>query len=355
MSLARASLAGPPGRHTRRLLGLRAVADDHLRRADGALVAVLAADAPPLALRGPDEADRAIEALRLALAALAFPLQVLVELGPLDIEAAVAAHARATAAEPDARLRRLAADHRAFLRVAGPRPPPAGAPRLPGRGRPGRARPGRRPARPDAAAGPRPGRARPAPDEAARELAARCAELDRRLRPAGVAVRRLAGAELAGLLHRLVQPDLARRQPLPADLPTWPPARRRRGRARPARADRGRWPATWRRRRGGARLAARRRPLRRHAGRHRLPARGRRRLAGRRSGAAACRCASPSTSTRSPTGTALGRLERRKTRLEAAAAVDARQGRTAQGGRRRRPGGRDRRWRRRSSAAPSGC
>jgi hypothetical protein len=191
------SLAWPvrPPADARRLLGLRAVSHDHLVRDDGALVAVLAAAAPSLALRGPDEVDHLIEALRLALASLTFPLQVLVELGPLDIEAAVAAHARATAAEPDARLRRLAADHRAFLRslardhrllerraylavaVAAAAPiAPRGLGRLLARA---------------------PAEARPAPDEAARELAARCAELDRRLRPAGVGARRLAGAELA--------------------------------------------------------------------------------------------------------------------------------------------------------------
>jgi hypothetical protein len=158
---------------TGRLLGLRAVADDHLLLADGTPVAVLAAAAPALALRGPDEADRAIEALHLALASLAFPLHVVVALGPLDVEAAVAAHAAATAAEPDAARRRLAADHRAFLRalahdhrllerraylaVAAPgEPGPAAAPR-------GLAHWVRR----------APSAPRPAPAEALRELAPR--------------------------------------------------------------------------------------------------------------------------------------------------------------------------------------
>lgn len=53
-----------PPAATRRLLGLRAVADDYLVRDDGALVAVLVATAPSLALRGPDETDRLIETLR---------------------------------------------------------------------------------------------------------------------------------------------------------------------------------------------------------------------------------------------------------------------------------------------------
>lgn len=203
---------------TDRLLGLAAVAGDHLVRDDGHHVAVLAAAAPSLDLRGPDEADRLIDALRLALAALTFPLQILVELGPLDVDAAIAAHAAATAAEADIQLRQLATEHRAFLRalahdhrllarrvylaVAVPADPDAGRPRrgltqLLARG---------------------PATTRPAPAEAVRELTARCAEIDRRLRPCGVGLRRLTGGALAGLLDRLIQPDRARRQPLPADL-----------------------------------------------------------------------------------------------------------------------------------------
>jgi hypothetical protein len=212
---------------TRRLLGLTAVADTVLWRDDGHLVAVLAASAPSLALRGREEAARLIETLRLVLAALTEPLQIVVALGPLDIDAAVAAHAQATAAEPEPCLRRLAADHRAFLRSLAHdhqllerraylaiSVPTDSAPSSQTGVRRLLTPSGRREA---ATAGSAAG-VQTLPGAARRELAARCAELDRRLRPAGIVVRRLAGAELAGLFYGLVQPDLARRQPLPADL-----------------------------------------------------------------------------------------------------------------------------------------
>ena len=213
---------------------------------------------------------------------------------------------------------------------------------------------------PDPAAAPRglgrllaraPAEARPTPDEAARELAARCAELDRRLRPAGVAVRRLAGAELAGLLHRLVQPDLARRQPLPADLADLaagpvesPPAGARRPWPPPAPGDRGRVLAGYL-----APGAAEEAPdwLRvddRYAAT--LAVIGYRREVGADWLAPLWRCGLPLRVALhlDPLAdrTALGRLERRKTRLEAAAAARRAPGPHPQGGGRRRAGGRDR-------------
>ncbi|MCC6626178.1 MAG: DUF87 domain-containing protein [Chloroflexi bacterium] len=304
-----------PAASTRHLLDLAAVAGDHLRRGDGALVAALAADAAPLALRAPAEAEGLIEQLRLALAALAWPIQVLVELGPLDVEASVVAHTRATAGETDGRLRRLAADHRAFLRslardhrllerrvalvLAVPAAPDPAAPALLPRWL--------RPATDGSSL---------SPDEAARELAVRCAELDQRLRPCGVALRRLAGPELAGLLHHLVQPGPARRQPLAMAALAGPTDRRLIDDLAPGAAEEApdwlrvddAWCAT-------------------------LAVVGYRREVGADWLAALWRCGLPLRVALHlaplAAGTALARLERRRTRLEASAAVDAHQGRTA--------------------------
>src|SRR5688572_14714148 len=98
------------------LHGVRAVAGDCLLRADGAPVAVLACHAPPLTLRGDDEADAQIERFRRALLAESEPVQLLVEVDTLNVDDYCAAHAAATAAEPALAARRLAEDHRAFLR-----------------------------------------------------------------------------------------------------------------------------------------------------------------------------------------------------------------------------------------------
>jgi hypothetical protein len=331
---------------TRRLLGLTAVTDDALWRDDGHLVAVLAAGAPALALRGADEAGRLIETLRLALAALTGPLQIVVDLGPLDIEAAVTAHTQATAAESDARLRRLAADHRAFLRgLAHDRHllerraylavavPAAAAPSSQAGPRRWLAPAGRRPS----PAGVVAAGAQAGPGMAVRELAARCAELERRLRPAGIIVRRLTGAELVGLLYHLVQPDLARRQPLPADLTALAagPVTAAAGRGGADRATDGEH-------RRGRMLAGYLAPGAveeapdwlhiddRYA--TTLAVIGYRREVGADWLAPLWRCGLPLRVALHldplDARAALGRLERQKTRLEAASALDARQGRT---------------------------
>ena len=334
MSLALA--AGRPPADTRRLLGLRAVADDHLVRDDGAAGGRPGRRRP---VAGPARPRRGRPRDRgpppgAGGAGLPAP----------DPRRARPARHRGGRRRPRPRHRRrarrpaapagrrpprlpalLARDHRllerrAYLAVAVPAAPTRPPPRA--------AWAGCWPA-------PRP-RPRPAPDEAARELAARCAELDRRLRPAGVAVRRLAGAELAGLLHRLVQPDLARRQPLPADLadlaagPVESAGRARAGRGRRALRRPGPRPG----RLPGPGAAEEAPDWLRVDDRYAatLAVIGYRREVGADWLAPLWRCGLPLRVAfhLDPLAdrTALGRLERRKTRLEAAAAVDARQGRT---------------------------
>jgi type IV secretory pathway VirB4 component len=133
-----------------------------------------------------------------------------------------------------------------------------------------------------------------------------------------VALRRLAGPELAALLHRLVQPGTARRQPLAIrpDEANGLASRRLVDELAPGAAEEApdwlrvddRWCAT-------------------------LAVVGYRREVGADWLAALWRCGLPLRVALHldplASGTALARLERRRTRLEAAAAVDARQGRTA--------------------------
>ncbi|MCC7271658.1 MAG: DUF87 domain-containing protein [Alphaproteobacteria bacterium] len=171
-----------------------------------------------------------------------------------------------------------------------------------------------------------------------RELTARCAELDRRLRPCQVAIRRLAGAELAGLLYRLVQPGLAHRQPLPADLIDLAAGSVGRAGERSATGGAATGPGpAW-----GRRLADHLTPgaveerpdwLRvdeRYAAT--LAVIGYRREVGADWLAPLWRCGLPLRVALHleplDARAALGRLERRTTRLEATAAVDERQGRT---------------------------
>lgn len=212
---ARRRLAGPTAT-THTLHGVHDLGAEHLVLADGTLVGVLSAAALPLTLRGEAEQALLIESLRLALTTLNFPLQLLVEVGALDVDAYCIAHAQATAAEPEPALRHLAEDHRAFVRdlahqrrllerrvflvVAVP------ALADPSCGQRGLAR---------LLAPPPPAPRRP-PAEALQELNHRCATLDGRLRASGISLHRLSGPELAGLLYRLLRPGLASRQPLPA-------------------------------------------------------------------------------------------------------------------------------------------
>ena len=165
-------------------------------------------------------------------------MQVLVEVDTLDVDDYCAAHAAATAAEPSLAARRLAEDHRAFLRDL------AATSHLRRRhvylALAGRAAARRARARPTVAA-PTGRHGRPprrTAERARRDLGDRCADWEHRLRAAGIDARRLGDAELAGLLYRLLCPGLATRQPLPGNLtdlavgPVQAPAHQRRGRRR---------------------------------------------------------------------------------------------------------------------------
>jgi hypothetical protein len=234
LSRLRAAVTPAPGA-IHDLHGVRTVAGDCLIRADGAPVAVLACHAPPLTLRSDDEAGEQIERFRRALLAEARPVQLLVEVDTLDVDDYCAAHAAATAAEPILAARRLAEDHRAFLRDLGATShlrrrhvylALAGESAGDAASRPWPRRPG------DTWATPL-----PTAERARRDLGDRCADWEHRLRAAGIDARRLGGAELAGLLYRLLCPGLATRQPLPRDLadlaagPVQAPAHQRRGAA----------------------------------------------------------------------------------------------------------------------------
>jgi hypothetical protein len=193
-----------------------AIGHDVLYRADGAAVAVFAAWAPAGGVAGA-HAGRLCR-LRRALLGFDHPLQIILDLAPLDPEPWRRRHAEATRAEPLPSLRRLAAALRASLRhddrngeVFAPRlllalaePPPASDAVPPRRLALGRL----------AASRPRP----PAAGDPAQRAAldARCARLGAALARAGVAVERVAGADLLCLVHRELRPELARWWPLSA-------------------------------------------------------------------------------------------------------------------------------------------
>lgn len=90
-------------------LGLKAIQPTALRRVDGALIAIIACH---LAAH---ESEQRWQALRHWLLAIDRPLQILFELAPLDPRRFCQQHAAATAGEPLAPLRRVAAALRAEL------------------------------------------------------------------------------------------------------------------------------------------------------------------------------------------------------------------------------------------------
>jgi hypothetical protein len=210
--------AGPPHRAPPELV---AIGHDVLHRADGAAVAVLAAWAPAGGVAAEGVAGGGagrLGRLRRALLGLDHPLQIILGVEPFDPEPYCRRHAEATRAEPLPALRRLAAALRASLRdegrfgeVVAPRlllalaePPPSSdvvPPRRLTLGRPAGSRP-------------RP----PAADDPAQRagLDARCARLGAALARAGVAVERVAGADLLRLVHRELRPEAARWRPLDA-------------------------------------------------------------------------------------------------------------------------------------------
>ena len=195
-----------------------AIEHDALVLDDGTLVAVLSCRSHAIGLRHEAEAAATVERLQRQLLALTWPIQLLVEVGPLDIDGFMAAHRRATAAEPHPLLVRLAEQQRAFVHaLAGERrilehrsAIILSVPAVRGGTRRWLGRPPLRGAADGGATEPL--------DERWRELGARCDAVTHLLANARIGARRLGTRELAVLLHGWLAPARAADQPLPADL-----------------------------------------------------------------------------------------------------------------------------------------
>ncbi len=201
-------------------LGVQGIEDGVLRLTNGQLRAVLEVGSVNFGLKGEVEQEAIVASYAAFLNSLGYPVQILVRVLGIDIEAYLVDLERRLPHTGFDRLAELGRDHIAFLRRLAHR-------RtllerrfylvVPGAS-PGRRRRGLWPfgigrhphASPD-------GRAANG-GEALRELNRRCEEITRDLGRAGLSVRRLEGPELAQLLYACWCPDLARIQRFRRDL-----------------------------------------------------------------------------------------------------------------------------------------
>ena len=181
-------------------LPLEAITGDVVRLRSGDYRAVLQTGSVNFALKSEAEQEAILAGYRRFLNALAYPLQVLVRVVPTDVERYLAGLCGSHASRGDTMLRRLAADHEAFVRgIARERTlldrrfyviVPAGMDGSPERRRPGWPWLPRRGAA---------GRQESDLVAAARRLSFRCGELIEGLGAFGVEARRLDGEQLVGL------------------------------------------------------------------------------------------------------------------------------------------------------------
>jgi len=200
-------------------LGVASIEDGVLRLASGQQRAVLEVGSVNFGLKGEVEQESIVASYAGFLNSLSYPIQIVVRVLGIDIEAYVTDLERRLPHAGSDRLAELGRDHLAYLRRLAHR-------RtllerrfyviLPGPSQRGRRRglwPFGRGRRSGAAAA---GRADGG--EALRELNRRCEEVARDLGRAGLTVRRLEGPDLAQLLYSCWCPDLARIQRFRRDL-----------------------------------------------------------------------------------------------------------------------------------------
>ena len=205
-------------------LPLEAITGDVVRLRSGHYRAVLQTGSVNFALKSEAEQEAILAGYRRFLNALAYPLQVLVRVVPTDVERYLAGLRGSHASRGDTMLRRLAADHEAFVRgIARERTlldrrfyviVPAGMDGSPERRRP------RWPARSRSGAAGRQGS-----DQllaASRRLSFRCGELIEGLGAFGVEARRLDGEQLVGLWRDAlgVRPSAHRSELVPTPVVT---------------------------------------------------------------------------------------------------------------------------------------
>lgn len=201
------------------LVGVVDIRQQSIILQDDSLVAVLICQSLPIALRGADEAVQIVLALQAIIRSVPLDLQFLTEVAPLDVDRLVATHRQVSADERLPSIRALAEAQRHFvLQLAGSHQilerrcylilrQPAPVSLVTGwqtwwpfgRSSPRRATTVERTTQ-------------------LGQLALLCQELSAGLRAAQITCRRLTNDELAGLLYRQLQDDLAERQPLPTRL-----------------------------------------------------------------------------------------------------------------------------------------
>lgn len=191
-------------------LRLESIADDTVELGDSEYRAVLEVGGVAFRLFGEREQEALLAAYAGWLNSLAYPVQVLVRVLPLDLDAYVEALEERASQDIPITLARLAHDHVTFLRqlaqqrqllerrhyVVVPAGEASGS----------RRRPFRTPPNAQVQVAAR------------RQLTARCEEVALRLRACDLTVRRLTSLELAQLWHACWRPEQARSQRLRADL-----------------------------------------------------------------------------------------------------------------------------------------
>ena len=192
-------------------LSLEAIEEDVVRLAGGQCRAVLEVGSLAFTLQGEREQAATVAGFAAVLNSLAFPVQILIRVVPIDIERYLARLERGARRLPAA-LADLARDHAAYLRRLARRRTLLErrfylvAPAQAGAGGRRRGWPvGRPPASQEV-------------DAAHRQLTGRCDEVTRQLGRCGLAARRLTGGELAQLFYACWRPELARVQRLQRDL-----------------------------------------------------------------------------------------------------------------------------------------
>lgn len=192
-------------------LHLESIVDGAVCLGHGQYRAILEVGGVAFGLLGDREQEAFLAAYGGWLNSLAYPVQVLVRVLPLDLDGYVGALERRARLELPVPLARLAHDHVTFLRqlaqqrlllerrhyVVVPAEDDAGAT-------------GRWPFRPS--------RSEPAADAARRQLTTRCEEVAMRLRVCTLAARRLDSLEIAQLWHACWRPAQARIERLRAEL-----------------------------------------------------------------------------------------------------------------------------------------
>lgn len=199
-------------------LGVESIEDGVLRLASGQLRAVLEVGSVNFGLKGEVEQEAIVASYAAFLNSLSYPVQILVRVLGIDIEAYVTDLERRLPHAGSDRLAELGRDHIAFLRRLAHRrtllerrfyvvvPGPSQGRRHRrlwpfGSGRSSASRDGRSDG-----------------GEALREINRRCEEITRDLGRAGLSIHRLEGPELAQLLYACWCPDLARIQRFRRDL-----------------------------------------------------------------------------------------------------------------------------------------